>query len=246
MKSYSQYITELFDRKVPFKLSNSGDYAWGYYFVIMYQNGKPTNAPQGKQLEKFVDSWFMKKGIDMGGATREERERQLALFNKEFTAFSYTVGFDHAGIDRLYSELAIMTDGDIKKDVWELSFTMHQSTLKLQTIGRPSVTGRYYWDWDGGTSEDINRFSGADAAMILGAVTDIAMDFVKQKKPRGIILGTKPTANPARGRIYKTIARAAAKKAGGTYHEIDSPREGMVNGVMIWFDESNPFILHGT
>jgi nucleoside diphosphate kinase len=81
--------------------------------------------------------------------------------------------------------------------------------------------------------------------MILGAVTDIAVDFVKQKKPRGIILGTKETANPARGRIYKMLARSASKNTGGVVHEIDNPRTGMANGVMVWFDDDNPFRLLG-
>lgn len=243
MIKFKHYIAELFDRKVPFKLSNTGDYGWGYDFILMYDRGKPTNAPRGKELEKFVDSWFKKQGIDMAEASREERERQLPLFNKEFKAFSYTVGFDNIEFlsDAEYAELALMSDGDIKKDVWELSFAMRESTLQLQTMGRPSVTGRYYWSWDGGTDEDINRFSGADAAMILGAVTDIAVEFVKQKKPRGIILGTKPTANPSRGRIYKMLARSAAKKTGGKYHEIENPRSGMANGVIVWFDNDNPF-----
>lgn len=245
MKSYKSFITELFDRKVPYKLSHTGDYGWGYDFILMYNGGKPTNAPRGKELEKFVDSWFSKKGIDMAVASSEERQRQLPLFNKEFKVFSYTVGFDKISIDDQYSELELMSDGDIKKDVWELSFSMREATLELQTMGRPSVTGRYYWSWDAGTDEDINQFSGADAAMILGAVTDIAVDFVKQKKPRGIVLGTKPTANPARGRIYKMLARSAAKKTGGEYHEINEPRIGMANGVIVWFDQKNPFRFLG-
>lgn len=246
MIEFKRYIAELFDRKVPYKLSHTGDYGWGYDFILMNDRRKPTNAPRGKELEKFVDSWFKKQGIDMAEASREERERQLPLFNKEFKAFSYTVGFDNIGISDEYSELALISDGDIRKNVWELSFSMRESTLELQTMGRPSVTGRYYWSWDAGTDEDINQFSGADAAMILGAVTDIAVDFVKQKKPRGIILGTKETANPARGRIYKMLARSAAKKTGATVHEIDSPRIGMVNGVIVWFDKEEPFKLYGS
>ena len=140
-----------------------------------------------------------------------------------------------------YAELELMSDGDIRKGVWELDFAMRQASLELQTIGRPSVTGRYYWSWDEGTDEDVNQFSGADAAMILGAVTDAAKDFVKTKKPRGIILGTKETANPARGRIYKMLARSAAREMGGEVVEVGNPRERMANGVVVWFDRENPF-----
>jgi hypothetical protein len=243
MKNYRTLISELFDRKIPMKPFTTGDSSWGYNFILMYVNGKPTIAPRGKDLEKFVHEWFLKtKRLDIAPLPRDAVQSDyLPLFNKEFRAVAYTIGLHDIRYDKEYAELELMSDGDIRNDVWELDFGMRESNIELQTMGRPSVTGRYYWSWDAGTDDDVNQFSGADAAMILGAVTDAAKDFVRQKKPRGIILGTKVTANPARGRIYKMLARSAAREMGGEVIEVSDAREGMANGVMVWFDRENPF-----
>lgn len=235
MKLFRQYITELFDRKVPVDLSSTGDTSWDYTFILMNKNGKLIPAPRGKDLEKFVEDHFAKQGI-------EAKDITPVQLSQAFTGVSYGVEFYNIKYEKEYAELELMTDRAIRNGVWELSFTMREANVKFKVGGRPSVIyGRYYWHWDAGVDDDVNRFSAADAAMILGAVTDAAVDFVKQKKPRGIIFGTKTTANPARGRIYKMLARAAAKKTGGVVHEIDSPRPGMVNGGIVWFDKSNPF-----
>jgi len=247
MKNYRTLISELFDRKIPMKPFTTGDTSWGYNFILMYIGGKPTLAPRGKDLEKFVHEWFQKtRGVDIAVLPRDTvQSDHLPLFNREFRAVAYTIGLHDIKYDKEYAELELMSDGDIRNDVWELDFGMRESSLELQTMGRPSVTGRYYWSWDAGTDDDVNQFSGADAAMILGAVTDAAKDFVRQKKPRGIILGTKETANPARGRIYKMLARSAAREMGGEVVEVDNARERMANGVVVWFDRENPFRVLG-
>lgn len=239
MIEFKQYIAELFDRKIPVNLSSTGDTSWGYTFILMYKNGKPQLAPRGKDLEKFVEDHFAKQGIERQSITPVQ-------LNQAFKGVAYIVEFYNIKYEKEYAELELISDGDIRNGVWELSFTMREATVEFQTSGRPSVSGRYYWKWDTGTDDDVNRFSAADAAMILGAVTDAAVDFVKQKKPRGIILGTKTTANPARGRIYKMLARAAAKKTGGTFHETETSRDRMANGVIVWFDKEEPFKLYGS
>jgi hypothetical protein len=247
MKTYRRFITELFDRKIPTKLFSTGDREWNYNFVLMYRGGKSEVAPRGKDLEKFVHEWFLKnKGVDISTLPRDEVESNyLPLFNKAFRGVAYIITFHDIKFDKEYSSLELMSDGDIRNGVWELDFTMREATIELQTIGRPSVSGRYYWAWDAGTDEDVNQFSGADAAMILGAVADAAKDFVKKKKPRGIILGTKETANPARGRIYKMLARSAAQEMGGEVIEVGNARDRMANGVIVWFDRENPFRVVG-
>lgn len=234
MKTYKSLITELFDRKIPIKPSITGDNSWGYTFILIYKDGKAELAPQGKDLEKMVEDHFSKQEVKREDITPAELQ-------KAFKGVAYTVEFYNIRYEKEYAELELASDGDIRNGVWELAFSMREATPQFQTMGRPSVTGRYYWEWDGGTDDDVNRFSASDAAMILGAVTDAAVDFVKRKKPRGIILGTKETANPARGRIYKMLARSAAKKTGGTVHEMDNPRPLMANGVIVWFDKTNPF-----
>jgi len=205
----------------------------------MYKNGKPELAPRGKDLEKFVEDYFAKQGIERQNITP-------AQLSQAFKGVAYNVEFYNIKYEKEYAELELISDGDIRNGVWELAFTMREATVEFQiTSGRPP-SGRYFWSWGVGTDDDVNRFSAADAAMILGAVTDAAVDFVKQKKPRGIILGTKTTANPARGRIYKMLARSAAKKTGGTFHEMETSRDRMANGVMVWYDDDNPFRILGT
>lgn len=241
MKAFRRFVTELFDRKIPVNPFSMSDLSWGYNFVLFSDGGKNKVAPTGKDLEKFVDDWFKAKGIDMASEPRDKRAEHLSLFNQEFKAVIYTINFDNIRFEKAYNELALISRADIRYDVWELSFVMRKADLQLRTIGRPSVSGRYYWHGDVGTDDDINQFSAADAAMILGAVTDAAKDFVKRMKPRGIILGTKLTANPARGRIYKAIARAAARETGGEFHELDEPRAGMANGAIVWYDKDDRF-----
>lgn len=234
MKTYKSLISELFDRKIPIKPSSTSDNLWGYTFIFLHKDGKLVLAPRGKDLEKMVEDHFTKQGV-------KREEITPVQLRKAFKGVAYSVDFYNIKHEKEYYELELMSDGDIRNEVWELSFTMREAAPEFQTMGRPSVTGRYYWEWDEGTDEDVNQFSGADAAMILGAVVDAAVDFVKQKKPRGIIIGTKETANPARGRIYRMLARSAAKKTDGVVHELDSPRPRMANGAVVWFDKTNPF-----
>jgi hypothetical protein len=77
---------------------------------------------------------------------------------------------------------------------------------------------------------------------VLGAVVDASREFVKNNDPvRGIIIGTKTSANPARGRIYKALARKAAGAVGGTVHELDIARGGMAAPTIVWLDKQHKF-----
>ena len=251
MKTYKTFISELFDRKIPMKPSSTGDTTWGYTFVLMNKGGKAELAPQGKDLEAFVIGWFLKNKSTDIVPTLGSYDWDMVFgdsmieFAKEFKPVAYTVEFYNIKFEKDYSDLELMSDGDIRNNVWELSFSMREASLTTAKRGMPGRTGRFLWNWDTGTDEEVNRFSAADAAMILGAVTDAAKDFVNKKNPRGIIFGTKETANPARGRIYRMIARVTARETGGEVTEIDSPRTAMANGVVVWFDKKNPFILAG-
>lgn len=248
MRNFKSYITELFDRKVPVRNSSTGDTSWAYRFILMENGGRLVVAPEGKELEAWVNDKLRESGIPE--PKRIPTEELSGIVKKAFNpatlkVMAYTVGFFNIKFEKAYNELELMSDGDIRKGVWELDFSMREAELSVHTRGRIGITGRYYWEWDAGTDDDINQFSGADAAMILGAVTDAAKDFVRQKKPRGLIFGTKETANPARGRIYKAIAKQAASKTGGKVIEVGAARDGMANGVMVWFDRKNPFRVVG-
>lgn len=84
-------------------------------------------------------------------------------------------------------------------------------------------------------------FSAATASDIIGTVVTIAKQFEKDQKPRGIIFGSKVTANPARGRIYKMLAKRTATAVGATLIDIDA-RYDMKQGGIVWLDKQNPFV----
>lgn len=238
MKRFSQYITELFDRKIPVRSWDTGGSTESYLFTLMRNSvtGRLEIAPEKAELDALVEKWIGKHGGD-----------GISELNKEAPAFAYVVSFTDISRDnpKIYSELQLMSDGDIMDRVWEISFVMKAAEITKRTTGRPSTHGKYTYNWKSSTDEDINQFSGPDAAMILGGVVDAAREFYRAKNPRGFIIGTKPTANPARGRIYKALARVAGRELGGDVTDIPYARSGMKDGAMIWFDRSNPFKLVG-
>lgn len=248
MKRFSRFITELFDRKIPVWAWDTGGSTESYLFYLIRNpdTGRLDVAPQKHDLTAFVDHWILKHGletVDHRASTQEGIDR----LNSTAPSYAYLVSFHNIKTDMpfAYAELQLMSDGDLKDNVWEISFTMHRAKIETRTMGRASALGKYTYKWTDSTDEDINQFSGADAAMILGGVVDAARDFYKRKKPRGFIVGTKPTANPARGRIYKTLARMAGREFGAEVTEVEEARQGMKDAAVIWFDRSNPFRLAG-
>jgi hypothetical protein len=123
--------------------------------------------------------------------------------------------------------------------VWELYFYRAESVLKYNWRGFGKRG--WYWDFDinsGGSDDDLGIMSGADAAMILGTVIDIGKDFVSKTNPKGILIGTKPEAKDARGRIYMGMAK---RNAAQTIPIPYAPRKGMKQGAIIWFDKTKQF-----
>ena len=56
MKSFAQYITELFDRTGDFHLSQSGtDFVYTFEMIQDHRNNKVSFAPVGKELDKLVE-----------------------------------------------------------------------------------------------------------------------------------------------------------------------------------------------
>jgi hypothetical protein len=77
---------------------------------------------------------------------------------------------------------------------------------------------------------------------IINSVAEAAKRFVAEARPRGIVIGTKAKANPARGRIYKALARRAATATKGTVYDIAAGRGDMAAPAIVWFDKGkNPF-----
>ena len=127
--------------------------------------------------------------------------------------------------------------------VWELYFQRMDSFVKWSTSALPHRSGsRWYWSYDntvGGGDEDMNIMSGGEAAKVFGTVLDVTKAFVTKHSPKGIIIGTKSTAKDVRGRIYSGMA---TRNAGQVIPIPYSPRDGMKQGNMIWFDKAKQFV----
>jgi hypothetical protein len=85
----------------------------------------------------------------------------------------------------------------------------------------------------------MNIMSGGEAAKVFGTVLDVTKAFVTKHSPKGIIIGTKSTAKDVRGRIYSGMA---TRNAGQVIPIPYSPRDGMKQGNMIWFDKTKQFV----
>jgi hypothetical protein len=241
MKRFSSYITELFDKTHPWKNWQSGGLHWMYQFALAkVRGGKMVPCPiHMDQIEKFYES----QGLKITG--RDSNDRPI-INGKEgqthLTGAVYMVGFHTLSYHKeKYKDLlerSSLEQSDMDK-VWELYFYRADSILKYNWRGR----GKHGWYFDfdtnhGGTDDDLGIMGGGEAASILGTVLDISKDFVSKANPKGILIGTKPEAKDARGRIYLGMA----KRSGAQVITIPySPRQGMKHGGVIWFDKTKPF-----
>lgn len=239
MKRFSSYITELFDKTHPWRNWQSGGLHWMYRFSFAeVRGGKMIPSPLDREdMEKFFES----QGLKITGRT----ENDTPIVNGKPTILRgavYMVGFHTLSYEKeQYKDLMArsnLEESDMSK-VWELYFYRAESVLKYNWRGFGKRG--WYWDFDmnsGGSDDDLAIMSGADAAMILGTVIDISKDFVSKTNPKGILIGTKPEAKDARGRIYMGMAkRNAAEVVSIPY----PPRKGMKQGALIWFDKTKPF-----
>jgi hypothetical protein len=238
MKSFARFITELFDRTGDFRLSQSGDnFVYTFEMLHDHRSNKISFAPVGKELDKFVD--------DQAEEAEKTRHLPPAIYG-----YQYEVTFTNIQYDKQYAELELMTMGtktDIRNEVYELSFVQHKAIVTKKKgisagLAYNANASKYFWTRTSSSDDDLNMFSAATASDIIGTVVAIAKQFVKDKDPRGIIFGTKLNANPARGRIYKMLAKRTAAAIGGTLIDIDA-RENMKQGGIVWLDKTNPFSI---
>jgi len=238
MKSFARFITELFDRKGDFRLSQSGDnFVYTFEMLHDHRSNKISFAPVGKELDKFVEDQ----------AKEAEKTRHLP---SPIYGYQYEVTFTNIQYDKQYAELELMTMGtktDIRNEVYELSFIQHKVIVTRKKgisagLAHNANASKYFWSMTSSSDDDLNMFSAATASDIIGTVVAIAKQFVKDKDPRGIIFGAKLNANPARGRIYKMLAKRTAAAVGATVVDIDA-RENMKQGGIVWLDKTNPFSI---
>ena len=237
MRSFAQYIIELFDRKGDFQLSQSGtDFVYTFEMLHDHRSNKISFAPVGKELDKFVEDQ----------AEEAEKTRHLPPV---IYGYQYEVTFTNIQYKKEYAELELMTMGtktDIRNEVYELSFVQHKAMVMKKKgisagLAYNANASKHFWARTSSSDDDLNMFSAATASDIIGTVVTIAKEFEKDQKPRGIIFGSKVTANPARGRIYKMLAKRTAAAVGATLIDIDA-RYDMKQGGIVWLDKQNPFV----
>ena len=204
-----------------------------------HRSNKISFAPVGKELDKLVDDQ----------AEEAEKTRHLP---SPIYGYQYEVTFTNIQYNKKYAELELMTadtNTDIRNKVYELSFTQHKAMVGKKRgisagLAHNANASKYVWLRTSSSDDDLNMFSAATASDIIGTVVTIAKEFEKDQKPRGIIFGSKVTANPARGRIYKMLAKRTAAAVGGTVIDINA-RYDMKDGGIVWLDKQNPFVLPG-
>jgi hypothetical protein len=225
MIDFRSYLTELFDRT--FELD---EYRNQFSFLVHEKGGRLLPVPSGGEaLDKWVEENF-------NGTTPN--------------VYKYVVDFTEIWLLKGYEEFALFYGIGDQSDIYELGF--ERRLVELDRLIRPRPVGsaankkisRYYWrslDIDG-TDEDLNWLGAGEAAAVIGTVVEAAKRFVRKHRPRGVVIGTKAEANPARGRIYKALARKAAAVTRGTVYDLGRARENMAAPAIIWFRKrDDPF-----
>jgi len=226
MIDFRSYLTELFDRT--FELD---EYRNQFSFLVQEKGGRLLPVPHGGEaLDKWVEENF-------NGTTPN--------------VYKYVVDFTEIWLLKGYEEFALFYGIGDQSDIYELGF--ERRLVELDRLPpRPRLAGsaankkisRYYWrslDIDG-TDEDLNWLGAGEAAAVIGTVVEAAKRFVSKHRPRGVVIGTKKEANPARGRIYKALARKAAAVTRGTVYDLGMARGDMAAPTIIWFRKrDDPF-----
>ena len=242
MLSFRKYISEIFDSKFDAQPFIEGNDSYTYVFVVgrIKGKGKVFDLPRSSvQLSAMIDELV--------------RTGQVSEPTKDIEAIAYTVVMEQIN-SRDIPELALLTEID---GIYELGFESRPAEIvplftRSQPI-RPGPRGKYSIEWDAGTGDDLNIFDASTAAKIINTVMDVAKKLKEQIKPKAVFFGTAEKANPARGRIYKSLAKRAASTLGGLYYELGSfMRKGfggsstIANSVAVWFDKSNPLFAEST
>ena len=238
MNTFRSYLTELFDTKFPLQSMGYNQ----FIFHVQEKGGRLTSVPdRGDKLTRWVEK-------ELGVTPQSHEDHKQDFYAIKAGVYVYSVEFTPlVQIRNEYPEFLLFY-GLEPDGIYELSFSRRSASLERMPprpypVGtKPKDISAFYWGFEAGTDEDLNWLSAGSASAVLGAVVDAAREFVKNNHPvRGIIIGTKTSANPARGRIYKALARKAAGAVGGKVHELDFAREGMAAPTIMWLDKQHKF-----
>lgn len=229
MNTFRSYLTELFDRT--FELYEDRNQ---FSFFVEQRGGRLLPVPhRGEALDRWVEANYT-------GTTP--------------AVYRYIVDFTELWLMDGYEDFKLfyaLEHRDLE-DIYELGFERRLVELakmppRPKPVGYASTAStkhsQYYWESvTEGSDEDLNWLGAGDASAVIGTVVEAAKRFAKKHRPSGIVIGTKSEANPARGRIYKALARKAAAATRGTVTDLTLGRGDMAAPAMVWFRRGkNPF-----
>ena len=212
MKSFQEYITEVFDQPLEFSLFSKFEKGVIYVFRYMEHKGKIYSI--NKQNNNDLIS-------------------SLGLNEKEsIPMVTYRVWFRNG----IFSPVEAKELGDglgksekeIREGIYDASFERYETALERKNgswVPVENFTGD-------GSDDDLSRLSSKESLAVFATVMAVAQKFVSDYKPLGIYYAVKRSANMAKLRIYDKIAR----RNGGKLVRIptdDSP--GRKGATMVWF-----------
>lgn len=233
MIDFRSYLAELFDRTFELEKRDYAGYETQneYRFVVQEKDGRLLPVPLGgAALDAWVDENY--DGVTPIVYTYVVNFTKISWFKGEYAEFALFYGIDNM------------------EGIYELGFERRGTELRRRRpqprpVGSPpKETSTYFWSSVErlGTDEDLNWLGAGEASAVIGTVVEAAKRFVAEVRPRGIVIGTKAKANPARGRIYKALARRAAAVTRGTVYDLAMARGDMAAPAIVWFRKSdNPF-----
>ena len=212
MKSFQEYITEVFDRPLEFSLFSKFEKGAIYAFRYMEHNGKIHSINKQNNNDLITS---------------------LGLNEKEsIPMVTYRVWFRNG----IFSPVEAKELGDglgksekeIREGIYDASFERYETVLERKNgswVPVENFTGD-------GSDDDLSRLSSKESLAVFATVMAVAQKFVSEYKPLGIYYAIKRSANMAKLRIYDRIA----SRNGGKLVRIptdDSP--GRKGATMVWF-----------
>ena len=212
MKSFQEYITEVFDQPLEFSLFSKFEKGVIYVFRYMEHKGKIYSINKQNNNDLITS---------------------LGLNEKEsIPMVTYRVWFRNG----IFSPVEAKELGDglgkgekeIREGIYDASFERYETALERKNgswVPVENFTGD-------GSDDDLSRLSSKESLAVFATVMAVAQKFVSDYKPLGIYYAIKRSANMAKLRIYDKIAR----RNGGKLVRIptdDSP--GRKGATMVWF-----------
>lgn len=212
MRSFQEYITEVFDRPLEFSLFSKFEKGVIYAFRYMEHKGKIHSINKQNNNDLITS---------------------LELNEKEsIPMVTYRVWFRNG----IFSPVEAKELGDglgksekeIREGIYDAAFERYETVLERKNgswVPVENFTGD-------GSDDDLSRLSSKESLAVFATVMAVAQKFVSDYKPLGIYYAIKRSANMAKLRIYDKIAQ----RNGGKLVRIptdDTP--GRKGATMVWF-----------